>query len=157
MYGESRITTNVTLTAPTTFAAAQSQVAAGGSLRFSVEEEEMFCALEFQGVIGHSVADQPFDATFFVDGVDVADLVDGITRGHCGAVAPGAGVQVPFFMRKVMRLAQGEHRIEVRFKTAAGNVLVLGLLHPARLSTLRMSHNATLAANMTSKQVTGVY
>jgi hypothetical protein len=154
MYGESKITTNVTLTAPTTFATAQAQVAVGGSLRFSVEEEEMFTTLEFQGVCAHSVADTPFDATFFVDGVDAGELVDGIQRFVSNATP---ALPVPVYFKLTKRLTPGEHRVEVRFKSAAGNVLVQGLLHPAKLSATRLSSNATVAANMTSKQVTGVY
>lgn len=154
MYGESRITTDVTDTAPTTFAANQSHVAAGGSLRFTVEEEEMFVTLEFDGVLNHSVAEAQFDATFFVDGADVAPLVDGLLRETAPVTAADP---FHFNMKKTLRLTQGEHRVEPRFKTAAGNVVVMGLLHPATLSALRLSHNATVAANMTSKQVTGVY
>jgi len=154
MYGESRIAADTTLTAPTTFATAQAQVAAGGSLRFSVEEEEMFVTLEFDGVMTHSVAEEPFDATFFVDGADIAALVNGLWR-HTSPVTATDPMHVN--VRKTLRLAQGEHRVEVRFKTAAGNLVVAGTLHPAVLSALRMSQNAVVAANMNSKQVTGAY
>ena len=154
MYGQSRITTNATVTAPTTFAIGQITGALGNGLRFSVEEEEMFTKLEFQASMAHSVAAEPFDATFFVDGVDVGDLVDGITRATSLDVPADP---IAFYMKKTVRLAQGEHKLEVLFKTAAGNVIVNGLLHPAALSATRMSSNAAVAANMTSKQVTGGY
>lgn len=155
MYGQSRIVTDQTLTAPTTFATDQDQVATGGSLRFSVEEEEMFVTLEFDGVMSHSVAEEPFDATFFVDGADIAaPLVDGLWR-HTSPVTATDPMHVN--VRKTLRLAQGEHRVEIRFKTAAGNLVVAGLLHPATLSALRLSQNAVVAANMTSKQVTGAF
>ena len=114
----------------------------------------MFTALEFQGTLAHSVADTPFDMTFFVDGVDVGYLVDGIQR-EVSNLTPALPVAV--YMKKTMRLAPGEHKLEVRFKSAAGNVIVNGLLHPAVLSATRTSVPATNAANMTSKQVTGVY
>jgi len=154
MYGESKITTDVTLTAPTTFATAQISGALGNALRFSVEEEEMFTKLEFQGWFAHSVADTPFDMTFFVDGVDKGFLVDGIQR-EVSNLTPALPVAVYF--QKTLRLDPGEHKLEVRFKTAAGNLIAKGLLHPAVLSATRMTSNATVAANMTSKQVTGAY
>jgi hypothetical protein len=154
MYGESKITTNAPATAPVNFATGQITGALGNGLRFSVEEEEMFTKLEFQASIAHSVAAEPFDATFFVDGVDAGYLVDGVTRATSLDVPADP---IAFYMKKTVRLAPGEHKLEVRFKTAAGNVIVNGLLHPAVLSATRTSVPATNAANMTSKQVTGVY
>ena len=154
MYGEYKITTDVTLTAPVNFATAQVSGGAGNGLRFSVEEEEMFTKLEFQGWFAHSVADTPFDLTFFVDGVDVGYLVDGITR-EVSNLTPALPVAVYF--KKILRLAPGEHKMELRAKCTAGNLILKGLLHPAVLSATRMSSNATVAANMTSKQVTGAY
>jgi hypothetical protein len=154
MYGESKITTNAPATAPVNFATGQITGALGNGLRFSVEEEEMFTTIAFKGSVGHSVAEAVFDATLFVDGVDVGYLVDGLLRltGSTVAASPLA-----LHMERTLRLAPGEHKMEVRFKTAAGNVVVNGLLHPAVLSATRTSVPATNAANMTSKQVTGVY
>lgn len=154
MYGESRIAADVTLTAPTTFATNQATGAQGNGLKFSVEEDEMIVDLEFQGALEHSVTETEFDATFFVDGVDVADLVDGITRGTSNVTPANS---VPFYMKKRMRLAAGEHKLEVRFKTAAGNLIIKGLLHPAKLSVTRWSHNATLPAHVASKSVGGIF
>jgi hypothetical protein len=154
MYGESKIITNATATAPVNFATGQITGALGNGLRFSVEEEEMFTEVAFKGSVAHSVTEAVFDATLFVDSVDVGYLVDGLVRltGSTVAASPLA-----LNMSRTLRLTPGEHKLEVRFKTAGGNVLVLGLLHPAVLSATRTSVPSTNAANMNSKQVTGVY
>lgn len=145
MYGEAKVTTDALLTAPTAFAAP-----AGGRLRFHVEEEEMFVQLEFLGTYLHSAGGATF-GTFFVDGSDVGDLTDGLHEHTLGTTAEAC------YFKKIMRLAQGEHLLEVRFKTAAGNVTVLGAGVPCVLSALRLSHNATVAANQNSKQAGGIY
>lgn len=145
MYGEAKIVADVTLTAPTAFT-----TPAGGQMRFYVEEEEMFTVLEFQGTYKHSAGGVTF-GTFYVDSVDVGDLVDGIHEHTLGTTSEAV------FFKKTMRLPQGQHLLEVRFKTGAGNVVVEGLGVPCVLSATRLSHNATVAANQNSKQAGGVY
>lgn len=145
MYGEAKVTADITLTAPTAFA-----TPTGGQMRFHVEEEEMFVLLEFLGTYAHSAGGVTF-GTFYIDSVDLGDLTDGLHE-HTLGTDP---VQVYF--KKILRLAQGEHLLEVRFKTAAGNVVVHGAGVPCVLSATRLSHNATVAANQNSKQAGGIY
>jgi hypothetical protein len=146
MYGEVKIAADVTLTTPTAFA-----TPAGGQMRFHVEEEEMFVVLEFQGAYAQTTAPGTVFSTFFVDGADVGDLVDGIFEDTVDVTAQGV------YFKKTMRLAQGEHLLEVRFKAGSNNVVVHGAGVPCTLSATRLSHNATVAANQNSKQTGGVY
>jgi hypothetical protein len=145
MYGEVTIAADVTLTAPTAFAAPT-----GGTLRFHVEESEMWVVLEFLGTYAHSAGAVTF-GTFYVDGADIGALTDGLHENTLGTDP------VPVYFNKRLRLAQGEHRLEVRFKSASGNVVVHGAGVPCVLSALRLSHNATVAANQNSKQSGGIY
>jgi hypothetical protein len=144
MYGEAKISADVTLTTPTTFALGT----LANGLRFTVEEDEMLVDLEFQGTLNHTVADTEIDATFILDGSDVADLTDGLLGLASGAAAADS---VGLYMKKRMRIAKGEHRLQLALRSGAGNVLVMGALRPATLSATRFSHIGTLAHGVDAK------
>jgi hypothetical protein len=151
MFTEATIGTNVTVTTPTTFA---SGAVTGGRVGFTVEESEMITEVEFLGSVASTVADQPVDFTFFLDGTDMADLVDGICEVSMSHV--GSQMTLVHFTKK-LRIAQGAHVVTLQVRASSGNVLVQGLLRPAKLRVTRWSHNATVAPAQNSKQVSGVY
>ena len=159
MYGEGLVKTNVTKVAPTTFALG---LVAESSHRFHVEEAEMLVSLEFEGTLNATVGEQPVDFTLMLDtttdvatlgpdgAVQNALLVDGIAQDTFPVTA---GLNRLVRLNKTVRLAKGEHKIALAVRAAAGNVLVMGLLRPAR----RIPANAVNAANQNSRQAAGTY
>jgi hypothetical protein len=151
MFSEATIGANVTVTTPTTFALGS---VTGARVGFSVEEAEMITEVEFFGSVASSVADQPVDFTFFLDGVDMADLVDGLCEVSMSHIATQP---TAVCINKKLRIPQGAHVVTLQVRAASGNVIVDGLLRPAKLRVLRWSHNATVAPAQNSKQTSGVY
>jgi len=153
MFTEAKIATDEVIVTPTTFALG---VVPNGKGRcgFTVEEQEMLTELEFVGTLSSTVADQPVDLTLFVDGVDQADLVDGMVTWSAPHIA-GQGDLVNLTLKK--RFAKGAHVAELRVRAAAGNVTVLGLLRPAKMRATRWSFNSINAPQANSKQVAGAF
>lgn len=151
--GEAIISADVTLTGITAF-----DYSGGGSLvaslRFSVEEEEMLVDLKTLLTLSHSVADGMVDATFFLDGVDLAPLADGLARKTAPSVATQGDTLA---LERTLRIAQGEHQLQLHMKSPAGNITVEGATWNGWLTARRHSHPATNAANANSKQSTGIY
>ena len=125
-----------------------------GSLKFSVEEEEMLVDLKFLGVLNHSVADGVIDLTFFLDGVDQAALADGLVRKTCPSIAlQGDMVNLEL----TLRVPKGEHQLQLHGKTVgATTAILMGATWNASLQARRHDHPATAAANANSK-VQGIY
>lgn len=152
MYTEASIKTDVVVATPTTFALG---AIVGSRVGFAVEETEMLTELHFEGTISPTVADTPIDVTFFLDGVDQGDLVDGIKRVTPGLTTGLGAIGLSLTLRK--RFSKGEHKAELRVRAAAGNVNVLGLLRPGKMSATRWSFNSVNAPAQNSKQVSGSY
>lgn len=151
MLTEASVKTDVTVVTPTTFALG---VVPASKCSFGVEESEMITEIEFVGTVASTVVDNPVDFTFFLDGVDMGDLVDGIATKSMSHIAAQGDL---LHLTKKVRIAKGQHVAELRFKAAAGNVTILGLLRPAKLRATRWSVNAVNAPQANSKQVAGAF
>lgn len=152
MFTEAAVKADVTVVTPTTFALG---AVAGAKVGFAVEEGEMLTELHFEGTMAPSVADTPIDVTFFLDGVDQADLVDGIKSYTAGKTTGLGDIGVSLTLKK--RIAKGAHVAEFRVRAAAGNVVVKGLLRPCKMDATRWSFNSVNAPQANSKQVAGSF
>jgi hypothetical protein len=156
MLGRAKVDEDVVLTGITTFAAGAVAESVGPeslSRRFDVEEEEMLVDFEVLASISHSVASEVLHWTFFLDGADIAAGADGMAQLHMPATADDATMLAASW---TMRVPMGQHRLELRLKTPAGNMTVAGATWPAYLSARRASHPATLAHGVDSK-VQGIF
>ncbi len=156
MLGRAKVDEDVTLVGVTTFAGGAVAEGVGPeslSLRFSVEEEEMLVDLEILATVSHSVANGEVDWTLFLDGADLAAGADGFARL---AMSSTATEGTTLSAKWTQRIEQGEHRVEVRLKSPAGDITVEGATWPAYLTARRASHPATLAHGVDSK-VQGIY
>ena len=124
-----------------------------GSLKFTVEEEEMLVDLKFLGTMFHSVVDGMADLTFFLNGTDLAALTDGLVRKTFPTVAAQPDM---VNLELTLRIPAGEHQLQLHCKAPAGNVTLNGASWNGLLQARRHSHPATLAANVNSK-TQGVY
>lgn len=152
MQGEAIIDADVTLTGIAAF-----DYAGGGSLisslKFGVEEEEMFVDLKVLCTLHHSVVNGILDATLFLDGVDLGPLADGLVRKSMPTVADQPDV---LSFERTMRIPAGEHQLQLHIKAPAGNVIVDGATWNGWLTATRHSHPATLAHGVDSK-TQGIY
>jgi len=152
MLGEAPIVADVVLTGITAFnyTTGASLIA---SLKFTVEEDEMLIDLKAFLTLSHSAVDGMVDATFFMDGTDMAPLADGLVRKSMPSVA---GQEDALVLERTVRLAKGEHQLQLHMKTGAGNITVEGATWNGWLTARRHSHDATSAANANAK-VQGIY
>lgn len=150
MLGEATIAADIVVSGAGAFAAG---AVAGASLRFSVEEEEMLIDLKLMATLSHATVGGMVDATFFIDGADIADAADGLVRESAPTIADNP---FAFSLERTVRLARGEHRMELRLKTPAGDVTVEGAGWPAKMTARRHSHPASLAHGVDSK-VQGIF
>ena len=152
MLGEAVIDADVTLTGITAFnhATGASLIK---SLRFTVEEEEMLVDLKVLATLHHSVADEVLDYTLFLDGADVAPLAAGLGRK---AMPSTANDPDTLTFERTMRVAKGEHQLQLHLRTAAGNIIVDGATWNGWLTARRHDHPATAPAQTNSK-VQGVF
>jgi len=124
-----------------------------GSLKFTVEEEEMLTDLKFLATMSHSVVDGMGDLTFFLDGTDLAELTDGLVRKSFPTVADQADM---VNLELTLRIPKGEHQLQIHAKAPAGNLTLEGATWNGYLQARRHSHPATSAANANAK-VQGIY
>jgi hypothetical protein len=152
MHGEAIIDADVTLTGITAF-----NYGTGASLikslKFMVEEEEMLVDLKAFCTLHHSVGDEVLDYTLFLDGTDIAPLSAGLGRL---AMPSTADDPTTLAFERTMRVAKGEHQLQLHMQTAAGNIIVDGATWNGWLVAERRSHPATLAHGVDSKQQ-GIY
>jgi len=117
-------------------------------LGFQVEEEEMFVVLDARLLLDVG-ANDTYNATFFVDGVDVETVgTAGLWQKPLLAASDPETLQ----LTKTLRLAKGFHTVDVRLLAAAGGVpTIAGATIPAELMARRSSHPATLGHGVDSK------
>jgi hypothetical protein len=122
MLGEAVIAADVVLTGIAAFdyATSGSLIA---SLKFWVEEEEMLIDLKTLLTMSHSVVDGIADVTMFMDGTDMAAGANGLVRHSCPTVADQEHVLT---LERTVRLAKGEHQLQLHMKAPAGNITVEG-------------------------------
>lgn len=158
MLGEAVIDADVVLTgiAAFNFVSGASRIK---SLRFTVEEDEMFVDLKVLLTASHGTVNGLADFTFAHQGpgatvlTDLAPLAAGLFRKTFGTLANAEDV-VSF--ERTVQFAKGEHRIELHAKAPAGNLTVEGATWNGWLTARRHDHPATAAAQTNSK-VQGVY
>ena len=114
-------------------------------MSFFVEEAEMFVVLEAR-ITYHTPTPVPAEFTLFVDGADIALAAAGLFRHQ---VYGAAGPESVFFAH-TLRLAQGEHTVELRMLSAEIPTIV-GATIPAEVTARRSSHPATLGHGVDSK------
>jgi hypothetical protein len=147
MLGEAVIAADVVLTGIAAFdyATSGSLIA---SLKFWVEEEEMLIDLKTLLTMSHSVVDGIADVTMFMDGTDMAAGANGLVRHSCPTVADQEHVLT---LERTVRLAKGEHQLQLHMKAPAGNITVEGAGWNGWLTARRHSHPATLAQGVNAK------
>jgi hypothetical protein len=152
MHGEAIISADVTLTGIAAF-----NYATGASLikslKFGVEEDEMLVDLKTLCTLHHSVAEGAIDYTLFLDGVDLAPLTSGLGRLSM-PTTPNDPTTLAF--ERTIRVAKGEHQLQLHMRTAAGNIIVDGATWNGYLVANRWSHPATIAHGVDSK-TQGIY
>lgn len=147
MLGEAVIAADVVLTGESSFDQPGGATLIA-SLRFWVEEEEMFVDLKTLLTVSHGTVNGLLDATYFMDGVDMAAGANGLVRKTMGTVADAEDV---LSFERTVRLPQGEHRLELHMKAPAGNITVEGAGWNGWLTARRHSHPATLAQGVNAK------
>lgn len=143
MYGQ------VTKAADATNATTTFGTVAGLVMKFSVEEDEMFVDLRFDGVVSNATVNAETELDFLVDGARL-----GGTNGLCGATSATADAKVPVHMARLVRLTKGAHTIALQMRDGgapAGTAKLEATTYVAVLSALRMSHNAVLAHGVDAK------
>ncbi len=152
MLGEAIIDSDVTLTGAGPAAAL---TALGPSIRFYVEEEEMFVDLKGFFTASYDQADEVTDFTMLVDDVDIAAGAAGLFRKSWPSTASDPDL---IAFERTVRLAKGEHKLQLAAMIAgAGHTLTIeGATWAGYVTARRHSHPATAAANANSK-VQGVY
>lgn len=144
MYGSKSITADQT-TASATFVAVP-----GLALKFTVEEDEMWCLLKLKAVVSNATVDARCDLDLKVDTV-----LQGGAAGLTGATSSTANAMVPVHLEHVVRLTKGQHVVAAQFKASAGTAAVNAATFAAKLEVLRLSNNAVLAHGVDAKfQVT---
>jgi len=116
------------------------------AVAFYVEEEEMLVELELDAVITHSADDGQADLDLVVDGTNLGGA-DGLLRKSIS----GAGGDDHVLLRRIIRLAKGQHLVGVEMKTPAGTATISGATWAAQLRAKRVSHNGTLGHGVDAK------
>lgn len=131
--------------APVAFTAATSVGGVGlMEISCSVEETEMLVDLELRACVSQDVS-SALDFTYFVDGADVETVgTNGLYRAVIGTTA------VSVYFNHTLRLAKGQHLIQLRLKSAQ-TPTIAGATIPAELTVRRHSHPATLGHGVDSK------
>jgi hypothetical protein len=149
MYGQLQITTDQT-TASTSFI----QVP-GMSLGFSVEEDQMWCEVQFLGVVSNATATDRCDLDIKVDGSFISATAanpTGNPAGLVGMCSATGGAQMAVNVTKKIFLTEGDHVIQLWFKTGIGGTAkVEATTWPALLSVTRLTNNSTLGHSQGAK------
>lgn len=144
MYGLKSTTADQT-TASTSFVAVT-----GLALKFTVEEDEMWCLLKFKAVVSNATVDARCDLDLKVDTV-----LQGGAAGLAGATSSTANAMVPMHVEHIVRLTKGQHVVAAQFKASAGTAKIEGATFNPKLEVLRLSNNSVLAHGVDAKfQVT---
>ncbi len=149
MLGRALVTADEVLAGATTFALG---TIAGASLAFWVEEDEMLVDLEAQVAITNAAA-EAVELTLFVDGADVCALPElgGPTLFGLTTTLYAAADTHSLSCGTTIRLAPGQHQLELRARSVIGGMTVESASWPLKLVARRHSHPATLGHGVDSK------